>query len=212
VLTIHTADLVVFGDGRPSLPGGAVLVEGRAFAAVETYEELAAAHPTARVRRWPGVLTPGLVNPFGPELLERSYHPDPREDLGSEPLTGEALSALDMTDARWGASARRGVQRLLAHGVVAVAGDLRRPAVADAVHRVGMTSEERFEDPPGPPAFDPLIGRSLAEAILTPLLPHMGMDATFAVFDLPDEAALTKSGATACVATVIQGRLLHRRR
>jgi hypothetical protein len=212
VLTIHTADLVVFGDGRPSLPGGAVLVEGREFAAVGAYENLAAAHPTARVRRWPGVLTPGLVNPFGPELLERSYHPDPREDLGSEPLTGEALSALDMTDARWGASARRGVQRLLAHGVVAVAGDLRRPAAADALHRVGMTSEERFEAPPGPPVLDPLIGRDLTEAILTPLPPHTGMDATFAVFDVPDEATLTESGATACVATVIKGRLLHRRR
>ncbi|MET7731320.1 hypothetical protein ABZT02_08110 [Streptomyces sp. NPDC005402] len=212
MLTIHTADLVLFGDGRPSLPGGAVLVEGRRIAAVEAYEDLAAAHPTARVRRWPGVLTPGLVNPYGPELLEQCYHPDPREDLGSEPLTGAALSGLDMTDARWGASARRGVQRMLAHGVVAVAGDLLRPAVADAVYRVGMTSEERFEDRPGPPVFDPLVGRSLAEAILMPLLPRRGVDATFAVFDVPDEGALTKSGARACVATVIKGRLLHRRR
>jgi hypothetical protein len=111
VLTIQTADRVVFGDGRPSSPGGAVLVEGREIAAVEVYEDLAAAHPSARVRRWPGVLTPGLVNPHGPELLERSYHPDPREDLGAEPLTGEALESLGMTDARWGASARRGWRR-----------------------------------------------------------------------------------------------------
>ncbi|MFJ4202854.1 imidazolonepropionase-like domain-containing protein [Streptomyces sviceus] len=212
MLTIHTADLVIPGGDSPALPGGAVLVEGRRIAAVEVYEELAAAHPTARVRRWPGVLTPGLVNPYGPELLEQAYHPDPREDLGSEPISGEALESLGMTDARWGASARRGVQRMLAHGTVAVAGALGRPAVADAVYRVGMTSEERFEDPPGPPTLDPLIGRSLAEAILMPLLPHMGMDATFTVFDLPDEAALTKEGAAACVATVIDGRLLHRRR
>lgn len=212
MLTIHTADLLIPGDGRPSLPGGAVLVEGRQLAAVEVYEGLAAAHPSARVRRWPGVLTPGLVNPYGPELLEQAYHPDPREALGNEPISGEALKSLGMTDVRWGASARRGVQRLLAHGVVAVAGDLRRPAVADAVYRVGMTSEERFEDPPGPPTLDALIGRSLAEAILMPLMPHMGMDATFTVFDVPDEAALTKEGAMTCVATVIAGRLLHRRR
>ena len=62
MLTIHTADLLIPGGGRSPLPGGAVLVEGRRIAAVEVYEDLAAAHPTARVRRWPGVLTPGLVN------------------------------------------------------------------------------------------------------------------------------------------------------
>ncbi|MFF4061782.1 hypothetical protein ACFYZ8_40865 [Streptomyces sp. NPDC001668] len=182
MLTIHTADLVVPGGERPSLPGGAVLVEGRQIAAVGTYEDLAAAHPTARVRRWPGRITPGLLNPHGPEFLERSYHPDPREDLGSEPITGEALSALDMTDARWGASARRGVQRLLAQGTVAVGGPLRRPAVIDAVHRSGLTIEHDFTEGPW-----------------NALLP--GTDATFAAFD-----------ATECVATVIKGRLLHRRR
>ncbi|MFK4100971.1 imidazolonepropionase-like domain-containing protein [Streptomyces sp. NPDC019531] len=185
MLTIHTADLVVFGDGRPSLPGGAVLVEGRQITAVEVYDDLAAAYPSARVRRWPGVLTPGLVNPYGRELLEQSYHPDPREDLGDEPLTGEALESLDMTDARWGASARRGVQRMLTQGTVAVVGPLRRPAVIDAVHRSGLTIEHRFTEGP-----------------LIPLLP--GADATFAAFDTPD--------LTTCVATVIKGRLLHRRR
>ncbi|MEU5041328.1 imidazolonepropionase-like domain-containing protein [Streptomyces griseorubiginosus] len=179
MLTIHTADQLLREDGGPPLPAGAVLVEGRAIAAVGAYEELTAAHPTARVRRWPGVIGPGLLNPDGPELLERSYHPDPREDLGSEPLTGEALSALDMTEARWGASARRGVQRLLAQGTVAVSGPLQRPAVIDAVHRSGLTIEHGVTP--------------------SPLRP--GADATFAVFD-----------ATECVATVIRGRLLHRRR
>ncbi|MEU0407297.1 hypothetical protein ABZ307_05635 [Streptomyces griseorubiginosus] len=179
MLTIHTADLLAPGGESPSLPGGAVLIEGRQIAAVELYDDLVAAHPSARVRRWPGVLTPGLVEPHGPELLEQAYHPDPREDLGDEPLTGEALSALTMTDARWGASARRGVQRLLAKGTVAVTGPLRRPAVIDAVHRSGLAIE------PGP-----------TESLLLP-----GADATFAVFH-----------TTECVATVIQGRLLHRRR
>ncbi|WP_053850587.1 hypothetical protein [Streptomyces sp. NRRL B-24085] len=182
MLTIHTADLVNPGGESPSLPGGAVLVEGRRIAAVETYEDLVAAHPTARVRRWPGVLTPGLLHPHGRELLEESYHPDPREDLGDEPLTGEALSALAMTDARWGASARRGVQRLLAQGTAAVVGPLQRPTVIDAVHRSGL----RIQD-------------GSAEAAPPPLLP--GADATFAIFS-----------GTECVATVIRGRLLHRRR
>ncbi|MDG9720720.1 hypothetical protein [Streptomyces sp. DH24] len=216
MLTIHAADLLLAGDRRPPLPGGAVLVDGREIAATGPYEELAAAHPAARVRRWPGLLTPGLLNPYGPELLERAYHPDPREadELGTEPLSGDALAALPMTDARRGASARRGVQRMLAHGTVAVAGDLWRPAVVDAVHRAGLTAEQRFEVPAGPPTLDPLAGRSLEEAILLPLPPPgvAGRDATFAVFDVPDEAALAARGAATCVATVLAGRLVHRRR
>ncbi|WP_330348621.1 amidohydrolase family protein [Streptomyces sp. NBC_00582] len=215
MLTIHTAGLLVFGDPeRPSLPDGAILVEGREIAAVGPYEELADARPTARVRRWPGLLAPGLLNPYGPELLERAYHPDPREadELGTEPLTGAALAALPMTDARWGASARRGVQRLLAHGTVAVAGNLRRPAVVDAVRRAGVSVEERFADPAGPPSLDPLAGRSLAETALMPLLPLAGLPATFTVFDAENEETLTTMGATCCVATVIGGRLLYRSR
>lgn len=216
MLTIHTADLLIPGDRRPSVPGGAVLVDGRELAAMGPYEELAAAHPTARVRRWPGLITPGLLNPYGPELLEQAYHPDPREadELGTAPLTGEALTALPMTDARWGASARRGVQRMLAHGTVAVAGHLGRPAVLDAVHRAGLGSEQRFTAPAGPPTLDPQAGRSLAEAILLPFPPDdvNGIDATFAVFDVPDESALTERGASTCVATVVAGRLLHRKR
>ncbi|MFI1050987.1 hypothetical protein ACH4U3_35410 [Streptomyces griseoruber] len=215
MLTIHAADLLVLGDPRhPSVPGGAVLVDGREFAAAGPFEELAALRPAARVRRWPGLLTPGLVNPYGPELLEGAYHPDPREaaELGTEPLTGEALAALPMTESRWGASARRGVQRMLAHGTVAVAGTLRRPAVVDAVNRAGLSLEERFGDPAGPPTLDPLAGRTLAEAILMPLVPEAGMPATFAVFDAENEATLTAKGASSCVATVVGGRLLYRSR
>ncbi|WP_330459213.1 hypothetical protein OIB37_21400 [Streptomyces sp. NBC_00820] len=217
MLTIHTADLLVTGDPRRSpVPGGAILVSGREIASAGPYEELAAAYPSARVRRWPGLIGPGLLNAYGPELLERAYHPDPREagELGGEPITGEAaLASLGMTDTRWGASARRGVQRMLAHGTVAVAGDLWRAAVVDAVRRAGLSMEERFAEPSGPPDLDPLAGcSSLAEAILMPLVPHEGTAATFAVFDVPDEAALLARGGGTCVATVVDGRLVHRRR
>ncbi|MET7451223.1 hypothetical protein ABZT03_04855 [Streptomyces sp. NPDC005574] len=235
MLTIHAAGLLVTGDRRPPVPGGAVLVDGRRIAALGPYGELVAAHPTARVRRWPGLLTPGLVNPYGPELLEHAYHPDPREagELGTAPLvTADALAALALTDARRGASARRGVQRMLAHGTVAVTGDLRTPAVRDALHRAGLGTGPRPGVPAGPPALDPLAGgRSLAEAILRPLPPvgvsggtvegtaqrtdraaEAAVEATFAVFDVPDEAALGERGAATCVATVVAGRLLHRRR
>ncbi|MFC8076014.1 hypothetical protein ACFUN8_10805 [Streptomyces sp. NPDC057307] len=216
-MTIHRADLLLPGAGRAPVPGGAVLVAGDAIEAVGPYEELAAAHPAARVRRWPGVLTPGLCNSYGPELLERTYHPDPREadELGTEPLTGAALAALEMTDTRWGASARRGVRRMLAHGTVAIAGPLRRATVADAVTRSGLAVERRLTEPPGPPDLDPLAGRPAEEAFVLPPLGFEGRQADFAVFAVPPTddpyTALTRAGATSCVATVLDGRLVHRR-
>lgn len=140
MLTIHTADLLVTGSsGSAPLPGGAVLVEGDRIARVGPYEELAAAYPHARARRWPGVLTPGLLVRGGDELLERTYYPDdPYEitELGTEPISGVgALADLKMTEARWGNSARRATQKLLARGVVAVAGRFAIPAVRTAVVR-----------------------------------------------------------------------------
>ncbi|MEV3966391.1 hypothetical protein AB0M34_36960, partial [Nocardia sp. NPDC050193] len=97
--------LTIHADSR----GRALAVRGAWIAGSAPLEDLVAAHPAARVRRWPGILTPGLVNAHGTELLEGAYHPDPREagELGAEPLTGPALAALAPDDARWGASARR---------------------------------------------------------------------------------------------------------
>ncbi|MEU0528682.1 imidazolonepropionase-like domain-containing protein [Streptomyces niveus] len=218
-MTIHRADLLLPGAGRAPVPDGAVLVAGDSIEAVGDYEELAAARPAARVRRWPGVLTPGLCNPYGPELLEQAYHPDPREaaELGTEPLTGDALAALEMTDARWGASARRGVRRMLAHGTVAIAGTLRRDTVADAVARSGLGVEPRPTDPPGPPTLDPLAGRPPEEAFVLPPLGFEGRQADFAVFavEVPPGgdpyAALSRTGASTCQATILAGRLVHRR-
>ncbi|MEV4330450.1 hypothetical protein AB0K02_07890 [Streptomyces sp. NPDC049597] len=199
MLTIHVAEASL---------GTAVLVDGAYVAAVGPYEELAAAHPQARVRRWPGILTPGLLNPYGPELLEGAYHPDPREaeEFGTEPITGERARAIFRADpARRGASARRGVQRLLAHGTVAVAGELRGRAALDAVRRAGLAVGQRPQELPGPASFSP-----------TPLvlLPRLvpGGPARFAVFDVPDRAALVRRGASTCVATVLAGRLVYRRK
>lgn len=198
MLTIHVAE---------ASPESAVLVEGADIAAVGPYEELAAAHPSARVRRWPGILLPGLLNPYGPELLEQTYHPDPREadEFGTQPITGERARALFRADpARQGASARRGVQRLLAHGTVAVAGELRTRAALDAVRRAGLAMAGRPPNLPGPASFSP------TPLVLLPGL-SAGGPARFAVFDVPDRAALVRLGASTCVATVVAGRLVHRR-
>ncbi|GHI05733.1 hypothetical protein AQI88_10150 [Streptomyces cellostaticus] len=199
MLTLHLAD---------RSPEAAVLVDGASIAAVGPYEELAAAEPRARVRRWPGILTPGLLNPYGPELLEATYHPDPREAdvLGTEPIVGARAREIFRADpARLGASARRGVQRMLAHGTVAVAGELRSRAAVDAVRRAGLAMGQRPDRLPGPPVLSP------TPLILLPRLVPGG-PARFAVFDVADRAELVRRGAGTCVATVIGGRLVYRGR
>ncbi|MFF2778130.1 hypothetical protein ACFVU3_24830 [Streptomyces sp. NPDC058052] len=199
MLTLHVAE---------ASPRTAVLVDGPRIAAVGPYDELAERHQDARLRRWPGILTPGLLNPYAPELLERTYHPDPREAdaYGTEPVTGERAAEILRADpARLGASARRGVQRMLAHGTVAVAGELRSRAAADAVRRAGLAVGRRPEVLPGPPSLSPV------PLILLPRLAPGG-PARFAVFDVPGTAELVRRGASTCVATVVDGRLVYRAR
>ncbi|SES38093.1 hypothetical protein SAMN04487983_10479 [Streptomyces sp. yr375] len=206
--------LTIHADSR----GRALAVEGARIAEAGPLEVLVAAFPRARVRQWPGILTPGLVNPYGTELLEGAYHPDPREAdaLGTEPLTGAALTALataqSLDDARRGASARRGVQRMLAHGTVAVAcadGELGSRPVRDAVRRSGLTIVNRRGHPGGTPALD-LYAAGTPVEFAPPI--RRDSPAHFAVFDVRDEAELAERGAGTCVATVIEGRLLYRRR
>ncbi|MFI9049521.1 imidazolonepropionase-like domain-containing protein [Streptomyces sp. NPDC053427] len=183
MLTLHRVRGVRLVHDGALDAGYAVVVDGARIAAVGPYEELFAAYgERARVREWDGVLTPGRYEPHGAALLEAAYHPDPREadELGGEPLTGAALAALGMTEARWGASARRGLQRLLATGTTALTGPFTRPAVRTAVQRSGLV------ELPGP------VPRVLAA----------GEPAHFAVFG--------EDGA--CLATVLAGRLVHRRR
>ncbi|GHC66126.1 hypothetical protein [Streptomyces cinnamoneus] len=142
--TVHRVRAVrLTEDGELlSAPGGyAVAVSGSRITAIGSYEQVrAAAGEHARVREWDGVLTPGRYEPSAAAYLEAAYHPDPREAdaLGAEPLTGAALAALEMTDTRWGHSARRGVQRLLAAGTTALSGPFARAAVRTAVARSGI--------------------------------------------------------------------------
>ncbi|MEV5509789.1 hypothetical protein [Streptomyces orinoci] len=215
MLTVHTADLLLAGEGSAPVPGGAVAVDGGRVVALGPLPEVSGACPAARLRRWPGLLLPGLRQWHGAALLERTYHPDPREYelLGDRPLTGAALAALPMTETRWAGSARRGLQRMLGQGTVAVAGPFTDPVVRTAVARSGLTVLTVLPvsaPPPGEPDLDPLRGAAvLADALAAPL--SVGRRADLAVFDVPDEAGLLATGAGSCVATVLGGRLLHRR-
>ncbi|MFC5663586.1 hypothetical protein ACFP3U_11410 [Kitasatospora misakiensis] len=212
MLTLHRAALVLPDPADPTAPShadGAVLVRGELIEAVGPYAELAAAHPAARVRDWgDALLTPGLRNPDGHRLLERAYHPDPREGVGEEPVPDGLVGEADGT--RCGASARRGLQRMLGFGVTAVAGPFERVSVRTAVARSGLTAL------PGPASgpvdagavgvLDPLAVLPLAAAVHGRLA--VGGRADFAVFAPGADGPL----AGGCRATVLGGRLVFRRR
>ncbi|MEV6310926.1 hypothetical protein AB0M10_20270 [Streptomyces sp. NPDC051840] len=215
MLTVHAAPLVL-PVGAAAVPGGAVAVDGDRIAAVGPYDAVVAAHPAARVRRWPGVLTPGLRQWDGAELLTRRYHPDPREadELGELPLTDddfEKLTGGRPDERRRSGSVRRGLQRMLRHGTTHVAGVLGFPDVLTAARRAGLMTLPAADIPAGEPSLDPFVrGGDLAGSVNGPLV--VGGRADLAVFDVPDEAALRAAGAAACVATVLGGRLVYRGR
>ncbi|GHC70801.1 imidazolonepropionase-like domain-containing protein [Streptomyces flavofungini] len=162
MLTVHRVRGVGAAAGDIVL-GHAVVVDGARFAAVGPYEELLAAYgERARVRDWgDAILTSGRFEPDAVALLESAYWPDPREadDLGTAALTGAALATLDIPDTRWGASARRGVQRLLAAGTTALAGPFTHPSVRTAVARSGLRDH---------PVAPPEAGGEADFAVLTP--------------------------------------------
>ncbi|MFB7294499.1 hypothetical protein ACFYZ6_19805 [Streptomyces rubiginosohelvolus] len=219
MLTIHAAPLVL-PVGAAAVADGAVAVDGDRIAALGPYEEVAAAHPAARVRRWPGLLTPGLRQDRARELLTRCYHPDPREadELGELPLWGEEFARLaaTMDTTRRAGSVRRGLQRMLRHGTTHLAGPFGAddPALRTAVARSGLVVQIAPSPVPvreGVPDLDPFAaGGDLARTAHGPLT--VGGRADLAVFDVPDEAALYGGGPRPCVATVLAGRLVHRAR
>jgi len=213
LLTVHAAPLVL-PVGAAGIVQGAVAVDGDRIAALGPYDEVVGAHPAARVRQWPGVLTPGLRQWHGLWLLTRCYHPDPREadELGELPLTGEEFErvASQMDGPRRAGSVRRGLQRMLRHGTTHIAGPFGDPAVRAAVARSGLREVPAAEGG-GVPCLDPFAqGHGLPGAAHGPLT--VGGRADLAVFDVPDEAALCAAGAVTCVATVLGGRLVYRQR
>ncbi|WTL50722.1 hypothetical protein OG310_14455 [Streptomyces sp. NBC_01497] len=174
----------------PVTPGLAVVTDGGRIAEIGSYGKLLETYGGerggARVRAWDGVLEPGRYAADGTALLEAFYWPDPREAdaLGTDPVP---VAGIAMTDTRWSASARRGVQRLFARGVTAVAGPFTRPQVAAAVRRAGL------RDHP-------------ADLV-------SGGDADFTVLGPAPASPSPAPGGPAetCVVTVLGGRLVHRR-
>ncbi|ACU76879.1 amidohydrolase [Catenulispora acidiphila DSM 44928] len=137
MLTLHAAPLVLPMTAAP-IPDGAVVVDNDRVVAVGTRADLVAAHPEARVREWPGVITPGLVNShahtqyydFGD--LASSGLPFP------EWLHQMVARRATFTDAMWQESTRRGLHAYLKTGTTAVADIVTEPAVLSAIARSGI--------------------------------------------------------------------------
>ncbi|MBY8873524.1 hypothetical protein K7640_16940 [Micromonospora sp. PLK6-60] len=97
--TVHAAEALRPTPDSAPRPGLAVLVDGDRVEAVAGLDELLAAYPGVRVRRWVGILGPALVHdgplPPGPSPRER-VHALFRAGVGAVPaahLTDPALRA-----------------------------------------------------------------------------------------------------------------------
>ncbi|HVF18980.1 MAG TPA: amidohydrolase family protein [Mycobacteriales bacterium] len=118
--TMHLAPVVLPMVGRPLLDAG-VVVAGERIAAVASRADLLAEFPQARVREWPGVMIPGLVNAHA----HLEYGP-PFADLATSGLAFAqwiqqmAGRRRGMTDADWLAAARGSVADLLRTGTTCV--------------------------------------------------------------------------------------------
>ncbi|MER5700527.1 hypothetical protein ABT023_01005 [Micromonospora sp. NPDC002296] len=116
--TLHAARLLRRTLDDPPMPGGAVLVSGSRIEAVAPLDELLAAYPGVRVRRWAGTLGPALVHD-GPLPAA----PTPRERVHVLFRSGvAAVPAAYLTDPELRAAAVR--------GDVAVLDRVRPPALA----------------------------------------------------------------------------------
>ncbi|MEU6541351.1 hypothetical protein [Streptomyces sp. NPDC047000] len=118
MLTIHAADEVLrtWDDPAP-VRGGGVVVDGALIAAVGPLTELTERFPTARIRRWPGVLGPGKVHmgplPDAPSPRERIHEVLKR---GAVAVLAEhaATPELRAAAARGGVAVAAGGARLVA--------------------------------------------------------------------------------------------------
>jgi cytosine/adenosine deaminase-related metal-dependent hydrolase len=135
--TLHAAPVVVPVEGEP-IRDGAVAVDGDRIVAVGRRAELTAAHPGARVRAWPGVLSPGLVNAHA-HLQYSDFADLAGSGLPFVPwirtLTGRRSQ---YTEAMWQASTRRGLHAMLRTGTTAVADVVTDPCVLAPTARSGL--------------------------------------------------------------------------
>lgn len=119
--TIHAAPVLLTMTG-PAVVDGAVLVDGDQIAKVGPRKDVVASAPDVRVRDWPGVLMPGLVNAhahlqYGPSFADLATSGLPFAQWIAE-LTRRKRA---MTETAWQVDARVSAHQLLRSGTTAVA-------------------------------------------------------------------------------------------
>ncbi len=143
--TVHAADVVLTMLDEP-LRGGAVLVVDGVVTDVGPRADVVRAAGSARVRDWPGVLTPGLVNAHA-----HLQYGEPFAHLATAGLPfAEWILQLSeirvgFTDTDWQVSARGSAHQLLKSGTTAVADLVSRPepvAVATSLGLQGISYAE----------------------------------------------------------------------
>lgn len=143
-LTIHRAPVVLPILAEP-IADGAVAVAGDQVRQVGRYDEVRAALPEARVRAWPGVLTPGLVNAHA--HLQYTDFADLADTGLAFPEWIASLTArrASFSAADWRRSARRGLHALLATGTTAVADIVTDLPALDPVAHSGLAGVSYVE-------------------------------------------------------------------
>lgn len=142
VRTAHLAPVVLPMVAEP-VRDGAVVIEGERITAVGPAADVVSSG--TRLRRWSGVLTPGLVNAHT-HLQYTTF-----ADLATERLPFPAwLRRLverrrDMSDAAWSESARTGAFLALRSGTTAVADVVTDPAVLVPLARSGLAGISYLE-------------------------------------------------------------------
>lgn len=132
--TAHCAPLVLPIDGEP-IENGAVVVDGERIVAVGTRAEVAGGE---RIRDWPGILVPGLVNAHA-HLQYTDY-----ADLATSgmPFFTWIRTLTERrrtwTPAQWQESTRRGVHEALRTGTTCVGDVVTDVAVLPVLARSGL--------------------------------------------------------------------------
>lgn len=141
-LTLHCAPVVLPVASEP-IPDGAVLVGDGRVLAVGPRASIAGAD--ARVREWPGVLMPGLVNAH--THLQYTDFADLATSGLPFPVWIRTLTERRYTfsDEQWRESARRGVHEALRTGTTCVADVVTDVAVLPVLARSGLAGTAYVE-------------------------------------------------------------------
>lgn len=173
--TTHAAPVVLTMTGEPPIRGGAVTVDGDRVVGIGTAAEMAARFPAARVRTWPGVLTPGLVNAHAHLQYTDFGHLAEAGLPFPEWLASINRERAGYTEARWQESARRGVHLMLASGTTAVADIVTNRCVLTPVARSGIKGISYIEVISDGPRWDAKRRARLLDALDTPLSRTLGV-------------------------------------